>query len=472
MGVYATRHTSLQKPLVDLGLSATCFAEQLRLIVGGLYLQEISFVTALEETSTSFGILDEIKLTFFKLECIDIISCVDITAVEEELMSRNREQRLGEFLDLGQKKILDILTGQNDRGLFLTHSLRGVSDIFDCREIGEEEVQLIDGGCCVSFREELVVHIREDVEQHRILELLVCIHETLNAKADEFVIADVCVTVKEFAFSTNAHGVESKAEFTKEVFGEERLRAFLVFHILIFHDGVQVCHDGIVGSLELVVIGVIVNAKLSVEPCQKDFECIDLSVIEILIDSEEVFEVGDVLGETSRLAECFGSIIFHIIGVVRPLLGFKRIDDILATHEVNVATSEVIGQILILLFRVKAEDGFAGHSRVGKNELEKIRLTLSGVTEDEDVGVRLVIASSIEVHDDVRSELISTDIESVGIRLTRIVKRIAVCNSRCWQDSFKLCTEYVVTAWHTCNESFFLSEGESVHRELFSRHLH
>ena len=140
VGVCATRHTSLQKPLVDLGLSATCFAEQLRLIVGGLYLQEISFVTALEETSTSFGILDEIELTFFKLECIDIISCVDITAVEEELMSRNREQRLGEFLDLGQKKILDILTGQNDRGLFLTHSLRGVSDIFDCREIGEEEV--------------------------------------------------------------------------------------------------------------------------------------------------------------------------------------------------------------------------------------------------------------------------------------------------------------------------------------------
>ena len=77
------------KALVDLGLSATCFAEQLRLIFGGLYLQEISFVTALEETSTSFGILDEIELTFFELECVDIISCVDSTAVEEELMSRN-----------------------------------------------------------------------------------------------------------------------------------------------------------------------------------------------------------------------------------------------------------------------------------------------------------------------------------------------------------------------------------------------
>ena len=210
-------------------------------------------------------------------------------------MSRNREQRLGEFLDLGQKKILDILTCQNDRGFLLTHSLGGVADIFDCREIGEEEIQLIDGGCGVSFRQELVVHIREDVEQHRILELLVCIHETLYAKADEFVIADVGVSVEELTFSTDAHGVESKAEFTKEVFGEERLRAFLVFHILIFYDGVQVGHDGIVGSLELVVIGVIVNAELAVESCQKNFECIDLSVIEILVDSEEVLEIGDVL---------------------------------------------------------------------------------------------------------------------------------------------------------------------------------
>ena len=77
------------KALVDLGLSATCFAEQLRLIFGGFYLQEVSFVTALEETSTSFGVLDEVELTFFKLECIDIISCIDVTAVEKELMRRD-----------------------------------------------------------------------------------------------------------------------------------------------------------------------------------------------------------------------------------------------------------------------------------------------------------------------------------------------------------------------------------------------
>ena len=180
-----------KKALRRWGLSTTCIAEQLRLIFGGFDLQEVSFITALEQTSTSFGMLDEIELGFFKLECIDIISCVDVTAVEEELMCRNREQRLGEFLDLGQKKILDILRCENDRGFLLTHSLGGVSDIFDCREVGEEEIQLIDGGCGVSFRQELVVHIREDVEQHGILEFLVRIHQALYAKADELVIRDV-----------------------------------------------------------------------------------------------------------------------------------------------------------------------------------------------------------------------------------------------------------------------------------------
>ena len=91
MGGYLPyRHTSLQNPLVDLGLSTSSFAEQLRLIFGGLYLQEVSLVTALEQTSTSFGILDEVELGFFKLKRIDIISCVDVTAVEEELVSRNR----------------------------------------------------------------------------------------------------------------------------------------------------------------------------------------------------------------------------------------------------------------------------------------------------------------------------------------------------------------------------------------------
>ena len=103
------------------------------------------------------------------------------------------------------------------------------------------------------------------------------------------------MSVEEFTFCTDAHGVQTKAEFTEQVFGKKRFRPFLVFHILVFYDLVQVSHDGIILGCKFIIVGVIVDAKLAVEPCQKNLEGIDLSVIEILIDSKEVLEVGDVL---------------------------------------------------------------------------------------------------------------------------------------------------------------------------------
>ena len=133
-------------------LSTTCFAEELCFIVGGFHLQEVSFVAAFEKASPAFRVLDEIKLAVFQLESVDIIFGIDVAAVEKELMRRDGKQGLGEFLDLGQKKILDILTGENDRGILFTHTFGGVTDILDSRKIGEEEVQLIDGGCSVPFR--------------------------------------------------------------------------------------------------------------------------------------------------------------------------------------------------------------------------------------------------------------------------------------------------------------------------------
>ena len=74
-------------------------------------------------------------------------------------MRRNREQRFCELFDLGQQKILDILTGENDRGFLFTHTLGGIADIFDCREIGEEEVKLVDGSCCVTFGQALAAGV-------------------------------------------------------------------------------------------------------------------------------------------------------------------------------------------------------------------------------------------------------------------------------------------------------------------------
>ena len=179
-----------------------------------------------------------------------------------------------------------------------------------------------------------------------------------------------------------------------------------------------------------------------------------------------------MLREACCFAECFRCIVLGITGIVRPLFGFKRVDDILSAHEVDITTAEIVTKILVFLLCVKADDRLAGHSRVGKNELEKIRLTLSGIAEDEDVGVCLVIASSVKVHDDVRAELISAEIESVRIGFARIVEGITVGDSGCRKDPFELGSECVVSARHTGNKAFFLPERKPVDRELLSCQLH
>ena len=47
---------------------------------------------------------------------------------------------------------------------------------------------------------------------------------------------------------------------------------------------------------------------------------------------------------------------------------------------------------------------------------------MSGVSEDEDVGVGLVIVTLIKICDDVAAELISAKIKSAGIGFARILR--------------------------------------------------
>ena len=42
----------------------------------------------------------------------------------------------------------------------------GVADIFDCRQVGQEEIQLVDGRCRVAFGQEFMVHEGQNVEEH------------------------------------------------------------------------------------------------------------------------------------------------------------------------------------------------------------------------------------------------------------------------------------------------------------------
>ena len=53
-----------------------------------------------------------------------------------------------------------------------------------------------------------------------------------------------------------------------------------------------------------------------------------------------------------------------------------------------------------------------------EDQLQEVALALAAVAEDQDVARCLVLCSSVKVNKDVRSVLISSDIQAVGIGLT------------------------------------------------------
>ena len=112
-----------------------------------------------------------------------------------------------------------------------------------------------------------------------------------------------------------------------------------------------------------------------------------MTVIEILISTEEVLEVGDVLTEHGGLAEGFGSIFVGDLVLIGPAFGLQGIDDILATHKVDIASTEVVAEIFILLLRVQGDERFTGLTERHEQELQKVGLTLSRVTKDENIAV-------------------------------------------------------------------------------------
>jgi len=117
-----------------------------------------------------------------------------------------------------------------------------------------------------------------------------------------------------------------------------------------------------------------------------------------------------VLTEPCDLFEGFGCVGVDILNAVRPCLGFKRIDGVLAGHKINVAAAEGVAQILVLRFGVEADDALARFTDVGENEFQKITLALSAVSENEDIACSFVLGSAVEVHKDIRAVFISPDI--------------------------------------------------------------
>ena len=71
-------------------------------------MQEIPFIAAPIQTSTSLGIFNEFKLARLDLQGVHILLRIDLSGIEQELVRGNGEQRLCELTNGRNQKVLDM----------------------------------------------------------------------------------------------------------------------------------------------------------------------------------------------------------------------------------------------------------------------------------------------------------------------------------------------------------------------------
>ena len=182
-----------------------------------------------------------------------------------------------------------------------------------------------------------------------------------------------------------------------------------------------------------------------------------------------------MLGEPGGFAECLRRVPVLRATAVIPALGLQRIDAVHAAHQIHEAAAHRLTHILLFVFHIQGDHGFARLEEVEQEQFEQIALTLAGVAQDEDVGGGLIVIPLIKIYEDIGPVLVLADVESVRIGLARIIEGIQVGHRAGRKDPFKLGAEGVAAGRHNRNKALLLTEHKPVHIELganqFGEHI-
>ena len=404
-------------------------------------------------------------------------------------MGRDAEQGLGHLPDALLVEVLQVLAGQKHGGLLFAHPLETVADVLDGSGIGQPDIQLVQGGHGISLGEELVGHIGQHIEEHGIADISRRTEHPLHTEDQEAAGGNVRVSVEELGIGALAHGVQPQQHLLQKFLCVERVTAGIVRVKLLLHQVVEVGEDGVVLRAHLRKVGVLGDAELLVQLGEHDFDGVDVGIAEILVGSEEVFQEGDVLSQHGIAQKGFGYASTVVAGgkvccpdhvrvriassgtLVVPALGFQDIDEVVSGHEVGKATTHRLAHLLLLMFGIQGDDGFARLQQIEDEKLHEVGLALSGVAQDQDVGRGLVLVSLVEVHQNVAAVFVFADVEALGVQLAGVVERVQVGHGTGWQHPFKLDSEDVVTTGTHTAEALLLTEQELVHVQLASNQL-
>ena len=211
------------------------------------------------------------------------------------MVGRYREQRLCKLADVLNEKVLNILTGENYRGLFFTNTLHKIPDIFHSSQIGEEQVKFVDTRNGISRGQQLVGHIRKHVEQQGGADIFARLQKSLYAEGHKIAVGNICVTVEKFAFRALAYGVQTEAYVLQCFVGVKIFFFRVIFPILTFNKVVKIRENGVIGRSHFAPIGAVGYAEFVVQLNEKQFDRVYLPIGKILVAVEKVTQKADVL---------------------------------------------------------------------------------------------------------------------------------------------------------------------------------
>ena len=175
-------------------------------------------------------------------------------------MDGDGKERARHFSDTRLVEILEVLTGEEECRLFLTHALEAVADVGDHGGIGEPQVQLVNRGDGIARSQKLVRHIREQRKQNGIAQIFRYIVQPLDTEDEKFGVCDVRMSVKKARVRSLAHGVKSKQKVAQHFTG---IKTGSVIVVMGFPDRIiQVGKDGVVGWLHFREVCVVGNIPL------------------------------------------------------------------------------------------------------------------------------------------------------------------------------------------------------------------
>ena len=157
---------------------------------------------------------------------------------------------------------------------------------------------------------------------------------------------------------------------------------------------VEVSQDGVVGRSHSGEVGGVTDAPLPVEPLHHQLQGIDVGGVELLVDTEDVPQEGDVLGQQSTPEGVWRVRVIRLAAIV-PVPGLQQIDADPAAEQIHEAAPQVAAQLLHFVLRIQGDNGLAGLQHITQQELQKVALALPAVAQDQGAGVGLVAGSPI-----------------------------------------------------------------------------